>query len=485
MLGMVLIQLSVSGQSISSFEKIREYYENKKYEKVYEILKEEDQAGQEKIIFKALAFYQLSPRHEANKTKEDGYLKTLKILRSAKKAETRDQAVKKYLQKEMHQLQEEIIETAGKLYRNGRKNKSEEYFDALHITFDNSSSLWKNHYGFDDSYFLEVLKSRSRMNKEHKKYYKKEINKLLDRYYHSNSKYKEWNNPKYRLANTAKNENYLTEDEKMVYYFLNLVRMNPELFLETFIKTRLHIKYHGEIKITIPQYDTLALGNNYNKKLTRQEFYNLQVHNIYKNELSQKTEKKYISKKAYKTSETTTRYQYNINYSGLYNYLAANKPELLTLKNLSKFRYNDQGEPILIFSLNNYTFSFYNRTYQEETQNSFYYQSLFEKLKKMDPLDIIYPDYELFKLAECWAVEAGKKGLKGHERVNCDYGYNAESCDYGNKNGFDVILSLLVDKSVPDLGHRKILLGNYNTMGVAIRPHKLDFNYNAVLDFGL
>jgi len=44
-----------------------------------------------------------------------------------------------------------------------------------------------------------------------------------------------WSDPKYDEANSAKNEDYLTEDEKKVYYYLNLVRMNPKLFADTYL----------------------------------------------------------------------------------------------------------------------------------------------------------------------------------------------------------------------------------------------------------
>lgn len=45
-----------------------------------------------------------------------------------------------------------------------------------------------------------------------------------------------WNDPKYLAANSAKNEDYLTDVEKQVYYYLNLVHMNPKLFADTYLK---------------------------------------------------------------------------------------------------------------------------------------------------------------------------------------------------------------------------------------------------------
>lgn len=44
-----------------------------------------------------------------------------------------------------------------------------------------------------------------------------------------------WNDKKYLEANTAANEDYLTEQEKNVYYYLNLARMNPKLFADTYL----------------------------------------------------------------------------------------------------------------------------------------------------------------------------------------------------------------------------------------------------------
>jgi len=45
-----------------------------------------------------------------------------------------------------------------------------------------------------------------------------------------------WDKPKYLVANTAVNEDYLSSEEKKVYYYLNLMRMNPGLFAVTFLR---------------------------------------------------------------------------------------------------------------------------------------------------------------------------------------------------------------------------------------------------------
>ncbi|MFZ4564796.1 MAG: hypothetical protein ACOYNU_15565, partial [Bacteroidales bacterium] len=47
--------------------------------------------------------------------------------------------------------------------------------------------------------------------------------------------YSEWNVSAYQGANSAQNEDYLTDEEKKVYYYLNLMRMNPKLFADTYL----------------------------------------------------------------------------------------------------------------------------------------------------------------------------------------------------------------------------------------------------------
>ena len=44
-----------------------------------------------------------------------------------------------------------------------------------------------------------------------------------------------WDDPKYLEANSAMNEDYLTAEEKKIYYYLNLARMNPKLFADTYL----------------------------------------------------------------------------------------------------------------------------------------------------------------------------------------------------------------------------------------------------------
>jgi hypothetical protein len=174
-----------------------------------------------------------------------------------------------------------------------------------------------------------------------------------------------WDKPEYQIANTAMNEAYLNDTEKRVYYYLNLARLNPVLFADTYVEG-----YKGEIGYT-----------------------------------------------------------------------------------------------------NNKDFDSYKAT-------------LLTELRKTDPLNIITPDKDLYDLALCQAIGIGQRGIKSHDRTitGCKSGYHAECISYAMHNSLEIVMQLLIDYGVPTLGHRKICLGQYAKMGVAISPHK-EWDSCAVLDF--
>lgn len=65
---------------------------------------------------------------------------------------------------------------------------------------------------------------------------------------------KTWDVKTLEKANTAKNISYLTTEEKKVIQYCNLVRLNPKLFLETFVKEYL---------------DSTKENNNYTRSLIK------------------------------------------------------------------------------------------------------------------------------------------------------------------------------------------------------------------------
>ena len=464
----------------TTYDELKRLYQQEEYETVY---KRADSDHASSKIFRALSFYRLPGNHPVKEDHRRPLLQVLTLFQEVRNKQFEPLlADSVFLLPEIKELQQTIFSKAKKRYNQGLKGRAEKYFNAMHRTFDNSSPLYQNHYGFDGTHFLNILRSNIIQEEENEKYYRREIRELIDRYYSNNEAFRQWDNPRYRMANTAAGESYLKKEEKMIYYYLNLARMNPELFRKTFVRARLHVKYHGEIQIEIPVYDTLVV-EDYSSTLSRQKFFNLPVHKIYIDELPPGEAERYIQKKVINKSQRGETYRYDINYTGLYRHLQQNHPQLLRLKNLDKFSLSGQGQGQILFKLYDEQYTYYNRSYEEETKNNYYYQSLFTRLNTMNPKKILYPDKDLFRTAECWAVEAGQQGLKGHDRLTCRTDYDAEACDYGNKNGFDVVLNLLIDKFVPSLGHRKILLGDFSRLGAAIRPHDTELKYNAVLDF--
>ncbi len=125
-----------------------------------------------------------------------------------------------------------------------------------------------------------------------------------------------------------------------------------------------------------------------------------------------------------------------------------------------------------------------NVKYGSKYKSNSYVRSLLATLKKMKPIGTLQPDEKMYNLAFCWAKEAGIKGLIGHKRKKCPYGFLAECCSYNSKDeGFYHIYQLLVDEGVKNLGHRKIMLDTkYTFVGVSIQQHK-KYGKNSVMNF--
>ena len=120
----------------------------------------------------------------------------------------------------------------------------------------------------------------------------------------------------------------------------------------------------------------------------------------------------------------------------------------------------------------------------ESLVNNRYINSLSKALLTMDPISPLSPDKELWEYAKCHATKSGKRGYVGHKRTGCPKpDFYAECCSYGFENAIDIVIQLLIDYQIRDLGHRKIMLDEkQKLLGVSIQPHK-NYEYNAVLDF--
>ena len=124
---------------------------------------------------------------------------------------------------------------------------------------------------------------------------------------------------------------------------------------------------------------------------------------------------------------------------------------------------------------------------KEKMKSSTYYQSLVENMSGMEAAGLLYPDSLCYASALCHASISGSMGYEGHIRVKQDckrkQHFMGECCDYGNNEALDIVIDLLIDEDIPDVGHRLICLDKaYKKLGVSIQPHK-KFDFTAVLDF--
>lgn len=130
-------------------------------------------------------------------------------------------------------------------------------------------------------------------------------------------------------------------------------------------------------------------------------------------------------------------------------------------------------------------------SFLEGEEKNKYTKSLFKDLKNIKGLSLLYPEEDLFKIAEGHAIKSGKSGHAGHQGFDARFKpvmkkYNsvAENCAYGYDQAIDIVLRLLIDKDIKDLGHRVNMLSpDFNSIGVSIKPHKT-YRFNCVMDFG-
>lgn len=132
----------------------------------------------------------------------------------------------------------------------------------------------------------------------------------------------------------------------------------------------------------------------------------------------------------------------------------------------------------------------------EQWERTTYYRSLSRELNQLKPLPALHPQEDLYKEAKRHALDLGKAGKVGHktsrgksfakrmEELGESYYGLSENCQYGWDQGLHIVLDLLIDNEVKNLGHRKNMLnGQFLFVGVAIEPHKR-FVWNSVMDFG-
>lgn len=129
-------------------------------------------------------------------------------------------------------------------------------------------------------------------------------------------------------------------------------------------------------------------------------------------------------------------------------------------------------------------------------KSSSYISSLYSDLAKVSNLPMLVPETYLTKAAVAHAQEMGRSGQSGHNSLDGtdaftrieNHGYQgyamAENCSYGESTAIGIVMQLLVDEGVSDVGHRKNILDrDHKAVGVAIRSHTY-YKSNCVQDFG-
>ena len=125
-----------------------------------------------------------------------------------------------------------------------------------------------------------------------------------------------------------------------------------------------------------------------------------------------------------------------------------------------------------------------------------YYRGLQEDLENIKGLPLFSPDETLTWIAQQHAKDLSKNNKAGHkstdgrtvqDRIGKYYPRRSmgENLAFGFSKGLANVCMLLLDKNVPDLGHRKTILGTgyqLSLVGVNIRKHP-GYKYCAVIDF--
>ena len=123
-------------------------------------------------------------------------------------------------------------------------------------------------------------------------------------------------------------------------------------------------------------------------------------------------------------------------------------------------------------------------------------KDLIEDLEHSPRMGILQPSEALTEMARKHAKDMGTSGRTGHNSSDggsfrdrlkpYEKGFDAisENCNYGNEHGRDAVVDLLIDRKVPNVGHRKNILDPEMThIGFALEPH-VRWRHNLVQDFG-
>ncbi len=133
------------------------------------------------------------------------------------------------------------------------------------------------------------------------------------------------------------------------------------------------------------------------------------------------------------------------------------------------------------------------RPYMEfygDTSFSPYLQSLIDWLYTKQNQPPLRHNLGLAIMAKFYALDAGRRGIVGHDRFNQRFQLVlatrrevAENCSYGEENPLGVVIQLLVDEGIDNLGHRRnILSKSLKRIGVGFARHKR-YGINCIQEF--
>jgi uncharacterized protein YkwD len=126
-----------------------------------------------------------------------------------------------------------------------------------------------------------------------------------------------------------------------------------------------------------------------------------------------------------------------------------------------------------------------------DTAFSPYLQSLITTLNSKKNQEPLKHDLWLEMMAKTYATRAGREGITGHDRFQQRFQLLTslkktvgENCSYGKYAPVEVVVQLLIDEGVRNLGHRRNILSNdFQKIGVAFAHHKSFLGINCVQNF--
>lgn len=176
-------------------------------------------------------------------------------------------------------------------------------------------------------------------------------------------------------------------------------------------------------------------------------------------------------------------------------------PEVINRLNTGRekeYLSEEEKKVVLFMNMARYNGSLFAGTFltnyiaDNNVENTSYVRSLYRDLKKVSGMNPLITEEDLTAIAQEHAAKSGKAGRVGHQGFNKrfeplmgnPYNHVGENCSYGFDQAIDIVITLLIDEGIQGTGHRENILNEgFNSVGVAIRPHK-SYRVNCVTDFG-